>query len=174
VRFGSGDQKTVQAAIKAASASTRRIKDDGVSGLVVDLFTLPSALPTGIKQRLQALIPMTGNVIVDTAALSNLGRSPGPAFGSAGAVREVWFSPPARMPAGASLGAATLDERLFLTLRYRHALFDAGAASDFLATLRLRSLPDNVGRRGSDRTTAPFSAQLTRKASVAAASSGRA
>jgi len=137
VRIGSDEQKTLKAAIKAATASTRRIKDDGISGLVVDLFTLPSALPTGIKQRMQGLIPLTGNVIVDTVALSNLGRlPPAPGFGDAGAVQAVWFSPPARMPCGASLGAATLDERLFLTLRYRHALFDAGAASDFLATLR--------------------------------------
>jgi len=137
VHIGSGEQKTLPAAIKAATASTRRIKDDGISGLIVDLFALPSALPTGIKQRMQGLIPLTGNVIVDTVALSNLGRlPPAPGFGGAGAVQAVWFSPPARMPCGASLGVATLDDRLFLTLRYRHALFDAGAASDFLATLR--------------------------------------
>lgn len=137
VHIGADEQKTLRAAIKAAAASTRRIKDDGISGLIIDLFALPSALPTGIKQRLQGLIPLTGNVIVDTVALSNLGRLPrAPGFGDAGAVKAVWFSPPARMPCGASLGAATLDDRLFLTLRYRHALFDASAASDFLALLR--------------------------------------
>jgi hypothetical protein len=76
-------------------------------------------------------------VLVDTAVLSNLGRlPPAPPFGDAGAVRAVWFSPPGRMPLGASLGAATLDDRLFLTLRYRHPLFDAAAASDFLETFR--------------------------------------
>jgi NRPS condensation-like uncharacterized protein len=137
VRLSSEDQKTVAAAIKAAQASTRRIKDDGIAGLVVDLFTLPSALPTGLKQRMQNLIPLTRNVVVDTAVLSNLGRLPAaPGLGDAGAVQEVWFSPPGRMPLGASLGAATLDGRLFLTLRYRHALFDAGAARDFLTSLR--------------------------------------
>jgi NRPS condensation-like uncharacterized protein len=137
VHIGSDEQKTLRSAVKAATASTRRIKDDGISGLIVDLFALPSALPTAIKQRMQGLIPLTGNVIVDTVALSNLGRlPPAPGFGDAGAVKAVWFSPPGRMPLGASLGAATLDDRLFLTLRYRHALFDASAASDFLATLR--------------------------------------
>ena len=137
VHIGSDEQKTLRAAITAAAASTRRIKDDGISGLIVDLFALPSALPTGIKQRMQGLIPLTGNVIVDTVALSNLGRlPPAPGFGDAGAVKAVWFSPPARMPCGASLGAATLDDRLFLTLRYRHGLFDASAASDFLALFR--------------------------------------
>jgi NRPS condensation-like uncharacterized protein len=101
----------------------------------VSLFALPSALPTGLKQRMQKLIPLTGNLVVDTATLSNLGRLPAaPSFGDAGAVNAVWFSPPGRMPLGASLGVATLDERLFLTLRYRHALFDANAATEFLAT----------------------------------------
>ena len=33
------------------------------------------------------------------------------------------------MPLGASVGVATLAGRLFVTLRYRHALFDAGAAA---------------------------------------------
>ena len=155
VRIGSDEQKTLKAAIKAATASTRRIKDDGISGLVVDLFTLPSALPTGIKQRMQGLIPLTGNVIVDTVALSNLGRlPPAPGFGDAGAVRSVWFSPPARMPCGASLGVATLDDRLFLTLRYRHALFDASAASDFLATLR-RALTASPRRPAAIRAARP-------------------
>jgi hypothetical protein len=51
-------------------------------------------------------------------------------------VREFWFSPPGRMPLGASLGAATLDDRLFVTLRYRHAQFDAEAAEEFLATFK--------------------------------------
>jgi pyruvate/2-oxoglutarate dehydrogenase complex dihydrolipoamide acyltransferase (E2) component len=40
------------------------------------------------------------------------------------------------MPLGASLGAVTLGERLFLTLRYRHALFDGTAAGEFMETFR--------------------------------------
>jgi hypothetical protein len=40
------------------------------------------------------------------------------------------------MPLGASFGAATLDDRLFVTLRYRHAQFDRAAAAGFLATFR--------------------------------------
>jgi hypothetical protein len=49
---------------------------------------------------------------------------------------RIWFSPPGRMPLGAPLGAATLDDRLILTRRYRHALFDAAAAKEFLATFK--------------------------------------
>jgi NRPS condensation-like uncharacterized protein len=135
VRLGSGDQPTLEAAIDAAAASTRRIKDGGVAGLIVDLFNPPTLLPTGLKKRMQDLIPLTGNVVVDTAVLSNLGRIQDvPHLGDAGAVQELWFSPPGRMPLGASFGAATLDERLFVTLRYRHAQFGRAAAAEFLAT----------------------------------------
>lgn len=137
VHLGSDDQKTLAAAIEATAARTRRIKNNGVAEFIVDFFALPSALPTGLKQHMQKLIPLTRNFVVDTAVLSNLGRlPPEPRFGDAGAVQEVWFSPPGRMPLGASLGVATLDGRLFLTLRYCHALFDAAAASAFLTTFR--------------------------------------
>jgi NRPS condensation-like uncharacterized protein len=83
------------------------------------------------------LIPLSGNVVVDTAVLSNLGRiSEVPVFGDAGAVREIWFSPPGRMPLGASLGVATLGDRLFMTLRYRHAQFGQAAAEEFLTLFK--------------------------------------
>jgi NRPS condensation-like uncharacterized protein len=137
VRLGATDHGTLAGAIEAAAASTKRIKDGGVAGLIVDLFGAPTLLPTGLKQRMQDLIPLTGNVMVDTAVLSNLGRvSEVPRLGDAGAVTELWFSPPGRMPLGASLGTATLGERLFMTLRYRHALFGAGAAAAFMGLLR--------------------------------------
>jgi hypothetical protein len=47
-----------------------------------------------------------GSRFVDTTVLSNLGRhEPVPALDAdAGRVRRVWFSPPGRMPLGASLG----------------------------------------------------------------------
>ncbi len=137
VRLGSRDQTDLRQAIRAAADSTRQIKDGAVAGLIVELFNAPTVLPTAVKQRMQSLIPLTGNVVVDTAVLSNLGRvTDTPSFGEAGAVRELWFSPPGRMPLGASLGAATLDGRLFITLRYRHALFDPAAAAGFIATYR--------------------------------------
>jgi NRPS condensation-like uncharacterized protein len=137
VRLGGDDHATVEEAVRAAAASTKRIKDGGLAGLIVDLFNPPTLLPTGLKRRMQDLIPLTGNVVVDTAVLSNLGRIESvPRLGKAGAVREVWFSPPGRMPLGASLGVATLDGRLFMALRYRHALFDGTAAGDFLATIK--------------------------------------
>jgi NRPS condensation-like uncharacterized protein len=134
VRVGGSDHETLEAAVESAAASTSRIKEGGVAGLIVELVDPPTLLPTGLKRRMQDLIPLTGNIVVDTAVLSNLGRiDEVPHLGDAGAVREVWFSPPGRMPLGASLGAVTLAGRLFLTLRYRHALFHRDAASRFLA-----------------------------------------
>jgi NRPS condensation-like uncharacterized protein len=137
VRIGASDQATLESAIQAAAASTRRIKDGGIARLITELFGAPTLLPTGIKRRMQELLPLSGNVLVDTAVLSNLGRIDSvPHLGDAGAVRELWFSPPGRMPLGASLGAATLDGRLFLTLRHRHPLLDAAAADQFLAAFK--------------------------------------
>jgi NRPS condensation-like uncharacterized protein len=133
------EQADLPAAVAAAAARTRQIKGEGGAGLAVDLLELPTAtLPTAVKQRFQDLISLTGSRFVDTAVLSNLGRLGGiPALGGeAGEVTKVWFSPPGRMPLGASVGAATYGEQLFLTLRYRHALFDASAAADFAALLR--------------------------------------
>jgi NRPS condensation-like uncharacterized protein len=118
-------------AIEATAERTKRIKQDGVAGLIVDLLEFPTVLPSGVKRRLQDLIPLTGNRVVDTAVLSNLGR-----LDAIPGVRSVWFSPPGRMPLGASIGVATLGSELFVTLRYRHALFDSHAAADFAALYR--------------------------------------
>ena len=137
VRVGRRDQGSLGQAVAGAAQSTRRIKDGAVAGLIVELFSAPTLLPTAVKQRMQTLIPLTGNVVVDTAVLSNLGRvDDAPVLGDAGAVRELYFSPPGRMPLGASLGAATLDGRLFITLRYRHPLFDRPAADAFVHLFR--------------------------------------
>jgi NRPS condensation-like uncharacterized protein len=138
VSITASEHEDLDSAIAAAAERTRRIKEAGTAGLMIDLLEIPSVLPAAVKRRLQDLIPLTGNLTVDTAVLSNLGRLDAiPDLGAdAGAVRAVWFSPPGRMPLGTSFGAATLDGRLFLTLRYRHAQFDAEAASAFAAVYR--------------------------------------
>ncbi len=137
VHLAGDDLVDLATAIDAAAEKTRRIKDDGMAGLLIDLFEAPTALPTGIKKRLQTLIPLTGNLAVDTAALSNLGKLESvPDLGDAGAVKAVWFSPPGRMPLGTSLGVATLEGDLFVTLRYRHSQFGADAAAEFGSLFR--------------------------------------
>src|SRR3954454_20435227 len=127
VHLAEDEQDDLDTAVPVTAERTRKIKDDGIPGLIVDLLAFPTALPTAIKQRLQQLIPLTGDMVVDTAVLSNLGKLeelPG--------VTRVGFSPPGRMPLGASFGVATLGDRMWVTLRYRHALFDADAAGEFL------------------------------------------
>lgn len=138
VHLGEDEQGELESAIAATADRTRRIKEEGVPGLIVDLLQIPTALPTGVKQRLQELIPLTGDLVVDTAVLSNLGRLQGVPHlgGDAGAIRAVWFSPPGRMPLGASFGVATLGEELFITLRYRHALLADTAAAEFAELYR--------------------------------------
>jgi hypothetical protein len=84
-----------------------------------------------VKQRLQELIPLTGNATVDTAVLSNLGK-----LDALPGVTRIGFSPPGRMPLGASFGVATLNDEMWVTLRYRHAMFDAEAAADFMRLYR--------------------------------------
>ena len=78
-------------------------------------------------------MPVTGDRLVDTAMLSNLGSmDEPPTFGpGVGATVEAWFSPPARMPLGLTVGAVTVGGRLHLSFRYRRRLFDAHAAGRF-------------------------------------------
>jgi NRPS condensation-like uncharacterized protein len=127
ISLAGDDLRDVRSAVAAAHRRTRQIKEEGIAGLIVDLVAAPTLLPVAVKQRLQNLIPLTGNFVVDTAVLSNLGRLDA----VPGGVREVWFSPPGRMPLGVSVGAATLGGRLFLALRYRRALFDPEGAAAF-------------------------------------------
>jgi NRPS condensation-like uncharacterized protein len=131
------EHEDLEGAAEATGRRTATIKRDGLGGTVVDLLTVPAMLNVAARRRLTALIPLTGNVVVDTASLSNLGLVDSmPSLGDAGSVRGLWFSPPARMPLGASFGALTLDGRLSVTLRYRHALFDQPAATAFAGVFR--------------------------------------
>lgn len=122
----------VRATAEAVAAQTSEIKRHGLAGVVVDLLAGPSVSTIATKHRLVDLIPLTGDVVVDTASLSNLGTLPP----LPGAVEAVRFSPPGRMPLGAALGVLTHGGRMHLTLRYRHAEFDRTAAEQFLALFR--------------------------------------
>jgi NRPS condensation-like uncharacterized protein len=124
--------RDLRRATDSIARQTRTIKRDRLAGAVVDVLGGPSMLMIAAKRRLADLIPLTGDVVVDTASLSNLGvLEPLP-----GDVRAVWFSPPGRMPLGAALGVVAHGGRLHLTLRYRHAQFDRAAAKQFLALFR--------------------------------------
>jgi NRPS condensation-like uncharacterized protein len=138
VWLSNGEHHDLPTATEIAGDRTRKIKEQGLAGSVVDTLRGMSILPVAVKRRLPDLIPLTGNLVVDTASLSNLGVLTGfPSLGEdAGTVEAVWFSPPNRMPLGASFGAATLNGRLHLTLRYRRAQFDRNAARAFVRLYR--------------------------------------
>jgi NRPS condensation-like uncharacterized protein len=138
VSVGHGQRDDLASALEATVEGTRMIKEHGLAGTVVDQLHRLSTLPVAVKRTLPALIPLTGNVVVDTASLSNLGVfDVFPWLGDdAGAVEAVWVTPPNRMPLGASFGVATLDGRLHLALRYRRAQFDGDAAAAFARLYR--------------------------------------
>lgn len=88
--------------------------------------------PAAVKRLLLRLALRTlGSLICDTSLISNLGRlADPPRFGPAAAT-SMWFSTPAHMPRGLSLGAVSAAGRLHLCFRYRRALFDETAAAQF-------------------------------------------
>ncbi len=100
---------------------------------LVEVLARADRLPLWAKLGLVAAMPVTGNRLVDTAMVSNIGRvAEPPSFGTdAGPTVGLWFSPPARMPLGLTIGAATVADRLHLVFRYRHRLFDADASGRF-------------------------------------------
>jgi NRPS condensation-like uncharacterized protein len=128
------DRRTTTMALKAVAVQTRRKKQVGMGTAFIELLGRTRLLPLWAKRLFVLGLPLTGNRLVDTAMLSNLGRLDIPPFGDgsgAGRVDEVWFSPPARMPLGLTIGAATVDGRLHLVLRYRNRQFDHAAAIRF-------------------------------------------
>jgi NRPS condensation-like uncharacterized protein len=133
VWLATGEQVDVPHALAATAAHTRRIKEDRLAGMVIDLLVGPSLLPVAAKRRLQEVIPLTGNKVVDTASLSNLGALDGwPALGArTGGVEAVWFTPPARAPLGAAIGAVTVGGRLQVAIRYPRSQFGRAAARAF-------------------------------------------
>lgn len=138
VSLGSRDHRDLRRAIDVTADRTRRIKQDRLAGLIVELLVGPSLLPVAAKRRLHDLIPLTGNRVVDTASLSNLVVLDGwPVLGAgAGGVEAVWFSPPVRAPLGAALGAATVGGRLHVAMRYPRTQFDPEGARAFAALYR--------------------------------------
>ncbi len=119
----------------AVAGQTREAKQrpgPQVSPGLAALTLLP--LPALVKRcLLRGAVHSVGRLAADSCLLTNLGRvlDP-PAFGLGPSIR-MWFSAPAHMPRGLSVGVITVDGRLRLCFRYRNALFDQAAADDFAA-----------------------------------------
>lgn len=121
-----------RATLRAVSEQNQRIRQ-GAGAALIEVIGGWTSLPLWAKQPLSALLWLTGNRLVPTAVLSNLGSLTNPPdFGSAaGRTGNVWFSSPARMPCGLAVGAVTTAGRLHLSLRYRHPLLGPAAAARF-------------------------------------------
>ncbi len=122
--------------VARVAAQTRAAKSTPGSpiGLMGPVMA-PGWLPVAVKRRIagplcRLVIPFT-----DTAKVSNWGHFRDPlSFGDAGAAHGIWVSGPAPMPRGLSLTIVTVGDRLHLTFRHRHALFDTAAAQAFTDT----------------------------------------
>jgi NRPS condensation-like uncharacterized protein len=120
-------------ALATITAQTRRKKKTGMGTAFIELLDRSHLFPLWVKQLMIMALPLTGNRLIDTAMLSNIGRlDEVPSFGPAsGGMSEMWFSPPARMPLGLSIGTVTAKGQMFFSLRYRHRLFGTDAARRF-------------------------------------------
>jgi NRPS condensation-like uncharacterized protein len=131
-------QSDLVAAQAAVAKRTSELKEQQLPGAMITMMGMFGIWPAGMRQA--AVRRSRGHVVdnADTGALSNLGNLPQPLdFGAgAGAATELWWSPPAGMPPGISVGAITTNGEMFLTLRYCRAQFDAEGAAQFAADLR--------------------------------------
>lgn len=122
-----------RAALKAITGQKTRNKRYRTGVALMAGLERNGLLPLWAKQSLVVLQPLTRNTEVDTAMLANVGwLAVAPSFGAdAGETTAMWVSLPARTAHSLCIGAAVVAERLHLTFRYPHRLFDAGAAQRF-------------------------------------------
>lgn len=126
--------------LQAVAAQTRAIKADGGGG--AGDMSRTSQTPVLLRRLLPHVVDAVADQVADTAVLSNLGRVVDPPwFGGTG--RGLWFGPPPRDPVILTVGAATADDRLGVSLRWCRSALSRDAARDFgdsfvasLATVR--------------------------------------
>lgn len=120
-------------ALRAVVAQTRRKKRTGMGTALLELLGQSQRVPLSAKRAMMTVFDRSGDRLVDTVILSNLGSvDDPPAFGEdAGETAELWFSAPGRLPLGLSVGAVTVSGRLHLVFRYDRQLFDDAAADQF-------------------------------------------
>lgn len=143
-------RRTPAAAVRAVGAQTRRAKQRLPFVRIPTVSGALHGIPIAVRMALGKALPFVIDHFVDSAVLSNLGRAdPGDlSFGPDLPATDLYFSPPARMPIGLSIGACGFGDDLFLSFRYCHAQFGPEAAGAF-AALYLAQL-DALGSSGSD------------------------
>jgi NRPS condensation-like uncharacterized protein len=129
------DRDEARSLVAAIAHQTKAAKRSGSPTLLLDVLDRASLLPSVAKKAIPMLSPLSRDLLIDTAVLSNIGRVDEPFdFGGApggGVATELWFSPPARMPLGVGVGAITHAGDLHLSFRSCRAQFDAAAAAAF-------------------------------------------
>jgi NRPS condensation-like uncharacterized protein len=130
---GRRDRSTPASALRTITAQIARNKRTRTGVALIAALERAGLLALWAKQSIVVLQPLTGNHLVDTTVLCNLGRlDDAPSFGpDAGETVELWFSTPARAPLSLCLGAVTIGGRLHLTFRHPHRLFGPDAARRF-------------------------------------------
>jgi NRPS condensation-like uncharacterized protein len=133
-----GEQGDLFKAQAAVAKRTRSLKAQRQSGTMVDILAMTQVWPVGVRHLSARLGRRLADPMLDTIVLSNLGRLAAPLdFGhDAGPATQIWFSPPAQMPMGTGIGAATMNQELFLAVRFCEAQFDATGAEAFADTWR--------------------------------------
>jgi NRPS condensation-like uncharacterized protein len=127
------ERESPEGVLQAMADQSNRIKKGGTGAALIEVLGGLRSLPLWAKQSAAPVLAFSGSRLVDTALLSNLGElDDPPSFGpDAGDTTEMWFSAPARMPLGLSMGTVTLGGRMHVTYRYRHPQFDRDAARRF-------------------------------------------
>ncbi|MBB3035900.1 hypothetical protein [Hoyosella altamirensis] len=116
---------------------TTTLKQNGAANWIVDVLEPGNLLPNVLKRSLTSLLPLVEKQFVETTTLSNLGRQAVPAFGDAGEVRELWFSPPlVSQTIPVSVGVAGHNRELFFGFRGGGAAMSQDALDRFALMYR--------------------------------------
>jgi len=149
-----------ESALKAITTQTTRNKRSRTGVALLGALDRNGLLPLWAKQSQVVLQPLTGNRLVDTAMLANVGwMDHPPSFGpEAGDTLDVWFSIPARVPECLCIGAVTVSGRLHLVIRYPHRLFGPAAARRFTDCFltQIRTMAPAGGSDGPAGPTSPL------------------
>lgn len=127
------DRDSPEGLLRFIADQSNRIKKGGTGAALIEVLGGLPSLPVWAKQSAAPLLSFSGDRLIDTALLSNLGQiDEPPSFGpDAGDTTETWFSAPCRMPMGLSIGTVTVGGRMHIAYRYRHPQFDPAAVARF-------------------------------------------
>ncbi len=135
------DRADLATATAAVAEQTYEMRRNNRAYGLYDLLRDTRKAPLAVKRAAPWLIHLTGDRLVDTAMLSNLGRIPEPPTLADSGPSELWFSPPCDPSCSVSIGVATSGQRLALVTRYRYEQFDADAAEEFTDLLIAQVAP---------------------------------